>query len=1165
MRKLATAAAVSLALASGGAFGLGLGDIQMRSALNQPMNAEIPLTSVKSGELDGMIVKLADEAAFTRAGIERSTALTDLQFTVDSSGGRPVIRITSGRAVTEPFLNFLLEVDWPQGRMVREYTVLLDPPVFMAQGASTRDAGGERRAVTGNERSIVAPAPIERSGRAAAEAPVEGLDVEIADNALLGDEGGARSIGAPDNASLGGGREPISLTDPTAPNTEADARRSAAAGTLPDDFEVELVGGDEEVGDDVGGSGAATGRSAPSAAPSAGAPPGQVTVANGDTLYEIARENAVEGVSVERMMLALLEADRSAFINDNINLVKAGAILRVPAVGEANARSQAQALAEISRQDDLWRQYRDNLRGTTAGTRLATGPTDSGAGDSTAPDGADTTAGTATDGLSEDARRILESAREEIRGREELSIVAGDTPAASAGDSAAGENEGEAATAARLGEINRRLQLAREELVATRVEGSDLGEQADALQSTNENLDALVTLRQNQIAQLEAQLAEARAGASDAAAATEGAVEDAASAIADAGDAAADRAGQVIDTAGSALGATGAAAAEAARDAANGARDALDPAAEGVDETLAAAEGALDADADPQGAPDAEAATAAGMPWYRTLLEDPDRLAIAGAGAVGLLGMLGALFWRRRRRDDEDETMAAYGDENVEFAEAVAADGARGDDHGPEPHVATAGAMGFEDTHGPDSPAASEAAGVATAGLATANPPLAGDGPEAGVDDVDEKDDTISEADVYIAYGLHGQAADLLTRAMERKPDNVQYHEKLLQTYHAQGNAEGYREVAAEFHERFGGESNPAWKGIAERGRELAPGAALFAAGAGGVAALGTARMDGPPLEEDDFFAGDAGDGVSSSISRDFGASEETLDFDMTDLEGFEESMSADGDATVDETANDAALLDHSIDPAFAFDESDLEATGDFSLITGELAAEDEETIDFPGFEEGASTSPTPTPTAGDVPPTTDALSTADVPPTTDALSTTDVPPTTDAPSPREPDDQMPLAELPADGAFDDALTLDEFDLDGTSKAANDGEDRDDFAGFGADIDDELMLDLDEVDLDATSVDESAFLEGLDEARASADSRPFDELEMPDLSSDEELLNATGESLDDTDEMDTMMDLAKAYIDMGDKDSASNALGEIVKAGNPEQISEAETLLRKIS
>jgi pilus assembly protein FimV len=126
VRKLATAAAVSLALASGGAFGLGLGEIEMQSALNQPMDAEIPLTSVQPGELDGMIVQLASPQAFAQAGIERSPVLDDLEFVVDQSTGAPVIRIESNQPVTEPFLNFLIEVESISGRMVREYTVLLD-------------------------------------------------------------------------------------------------------------------------------------------------------------------------------------------------------------------------------------------------------------------------------------------------------------------------------------------------------------------------------------------------------------------------------------------------------------------------------------------------------------------------------------------------------------------------------------------------------------------------------------------------------------------------------------------------------------------------------------------------------------------------------------------------------------------------------------------------------------------------------------------------------------------------------------------------------------------------------------------------------------------------------------------------------------------------------
>ena len=226
-------------------------------------------------------------------------------------------------------------------------------------------------------------------------------------------------------------------------------------------------------------------------------------------------------------MLALLDANRTAFINENVNLVRAGSILRVPRGAATRARSQAQALAEIGRQGDLWREYRDNLRGTTANTRVADrgAPAADDAPEPTevADAGADGASGVPLDGsspageenaLSPEARQILESAREEVRNRNELRIVAGESSSetgANATDDRETDDQG-----ARLGEIDRQLQLAREELSSSRLEGGELDEQASELQSTSENLDALVALRQNEIARLESQLATARANGDEA-------------------------------------------------------------------------------------------------------------------------------------------------------------------------------------------------------------------------------------------------------------------------------------------------------------------------------------------------------------------------------------------------------------------------------------------------------------------------------------------------------------------------------------------------------------------------------------------------------------------------------------------------------------------------
>jgi len=94
--------------------------------------------------------------------------------------------------------------------------------------------------------------------------------------------------------------------------------------------------------------------------------------------------------------------------------------------------------------------------------------------------------------------------------------------------------------------------------------------------------------------------------------------------------------------------------------------------------------------------------------------------------------------------------------------------------------------------------------------------------------------------DVYLAYGLHGQAEELLARATERDPENQEYATKLLQTYHAQGNADGFHEVANNFHARFGGEANPEWASIAAMGAELKPGDQLYSAAQGSVARVGS-------------------------------------------------------------------------------------------------------------------------------------------------------------------------------------------------------------------------------------------------------------------------------------------------------------------------------------
>src|SRR5271166_1103358 len=110
---------------------LGLGEIHLNSALNEPMNAEIDLIAATPDELTALRASLAGRDSFTRYGIDRPPFLSSLTFKVGKGkDGRDALLVRSTDAIPEPFVTFLVEVNWARGRLMREYTVLLDPPVY---------------------------------------------------------------------------------------------------------------------------------------------------------------------------------------------------------------------------------------------------------------------------------------------------------------------------------------------------------------------------------------------------------------------------------------------------------------------------------------------------------------------------------------------------------------------------------------------------------------------------------------------------------------------------------------------------------------------------------------------------------------------------------------------------------------------------------------------------------------------------------------------------------------------------------------------------------------------------------------------------------------------------------------------------------------------------
>lgn len=122
-------AAVGITVLPSFVYGLGLGAIKLNSSLSEILDAEIDLIAATPNDVGDLKVKLASREAFLRAGIDRTGLLNSLRFAVKRhDNGKYFIKITSRKAIREPFLNFLLEVNWKNGRMLREYTMLIDPP-----------------------------------------------------------------------------------------------------------------------------------------------------------------------------------------------------------------------------------------------------------------------------------------------------------------------------------------------------------------------------------------------------------------------------------------------------------------------------------------------------------------------------------------------------------------------------------------------------------------------------------------------------------------------------------------------------------------------------------------------------------------------------------------------------------------------------------------------------------------------------------------------------------------------------------------------------------------------------------------------------------------------------------------------------------------------------
>jgi len=373
VRKLVLAIAAASALSSGMAHALGLGEVTLQSQLHQPLVAEIELVEGRDLAANELIPRLASPEAFNKAGVDRQFFLTDLQFTpVLKANGKSVIRVTSNKPMREPYLNFLVEVLWPNGRLQREYTLLLDPPLYTAHS--------------------VTPVAVQPPATAASAAP-----------------------GTQQSAA----RPTVTATQPATADT-------AAATPLADNE--------------------------------------YRTTAN-DNLWDIANRTRAGG-SVHQAMLAIQALNPQAFIDNNINRMKSGQVLRLPNAEQINSRTQSAAIAQVNEQTTAWRESRS----------LAT----------------------RTRQLDASKRSNVAAAPASIERSDNLRLVAQGSD-----KGGAGSDKGSAGNKALLDQ----LAVTQESLDSTNRENAELKSRIADLQSQLDKLQRLIQLKNDQMAKLQAYLA----------------------------------------------------------------------------------------------------------------------------------------------------------------------------------------------------------------------------------------------------------------------------------------------------------------------------------------------------------------------------------------------------------------------------------------------------------------------------------------------------------------------------------------------------------------------------------------------------------------------------------------------------------------------------------
>ncbi|MCW8901877.1 MAG: hypothetical protein OQK95_14530 [Gammaproteobacteria bacterium] len=873
---------------------LGFGGIKLKSSLNEKLNAEVALLSASANDIESLTINLATEEAFLRSGIDRTALLNKLKFKVKQNDrGDYYIHVTTTETVREPFMNFLLEMNWKNGRMLREYTMLIDPPGRAPkQFAEPAPVVAEMTAPEMEVEAEIETAPVveeapmvmmEDEPVAAVEdstpfiepiiedAPLPEIDAESA--VAVEDSAPAVDMAVPEPVAEFE-PEPIAEIEPVI-EIEPEIEMAEPAIAVAPEMETEAEPmGDEQVFDsdavwpriplaafDQSDEGVEVEEVVETPVTPAGDLDYGITKAN-DNLWNIAEKlrNGDESVSVHQVMMALLQSNPDAFVKNNVHRLKVGHVLRIDDPSALTSMSRKEASTAYVQQTQEWNNYRQQVAGTTTVQPIMAGDSsadmEAAATDTTgeltlaAPDGESLTTGGGAneETLSDDLATMQDQLRQAKAdaGTMRTRNVALNDKLQSLEDE--------------LNRLQRSLSVKDDELAALQKQLSDLNQQPVQAPAVEEVAEPVVAEEPAQPEVVEPVVAEEPAKVEEP---TEPEV-------------------------------TAPVVTEAP---AEPEQPATEP---GIMDTVMAVIASIGASI---------AGIAAGLDL------GGDSLLFIAVPIVLVLLIIILIVVKRRRAGDNFQESILTGAASASAAEAGG--------------VASADSSTFSE----------ESSFLSDFAMSGAS----------AIEADDSEVDPLTEADVFMAYGRYEAAEERLNEAIQNEPNRMELRAKLLELYHATQNKAAFESSAEDFYASLGGNEadSPLWSKVVSMGSEIAPGNPLFNTGGAAADIFATAEspaFDDPGMAMTDSQVMDIGLETGVFAAADLSGLPDTpaddLDFNL-DLGESSENDDMDFNLDIGGGTDAAADMDFNLDMGMT-ESSDKDAGLDFNLDMGtnEVVAE---------------------------------------------------------------------------------------------------------------------------------------------------------------------------------------------------------------------------------